>query len=259
MKISQRNLILIIIMGIVISSTFILYYWGQSLNPINRVQNLVKEAQRQIEIIPIEYESEATPQQLPAEKIHKVPFISQAPFGDWADDRQQDGCEEASLLMAYGWATGQALTNTEALAEILAMSAYEDENYGFHNDSSAADTQRLMTDYLHYSNTELIYDFTIDDMRSQLASGNIIVIPANGIALHNPNFTNGGPERHALVITGYNDAKSHFITNDPGTRNGKDYIYSYTTLFEAIRDYPSGHKNPILTERKAMIVVKPQS
>jgi hypothetical protein len=32
-----------------------------------------------------------------------VPFTSQAPLGQWKDERQQDGCEEASAAMAMAW------------------------------------------------------------------------------------------------------------------------------------------------------------
>ena len=34
-----------------------------------------------------------------AKVIYDVPFTSQAPFADWKDPRQQEGCEEASILM----------------------------------------------------------------------------------------------------------------------------------------------------------------
>src|SRR3989338_9613961 len=71
--------------------------------------------------------------------IENVPFTTQAPFADWEDDRQQDGCEEASVLMAIRWIRGQGITKQEALDEILAMSAYELEKYGSYHDTSAED------------------------------------------------------------------------------------------------------------------------
>lgn len=36
--------------------------------------------------------------------LYDVPFAAQAPFGEWSDKRQQDGCEEVSALMAVKWA-----------------------------------------------------------------------------------------------------------------------------------------------------------
>ena len=39
-----------------------------------------------------------------------------------------------------------------------------------------------------------------------------------------------------LVIKGFtSDGK--FITNDPGTRNGADYLYTESTLMSAIHDW----------------------
>jgi len=77
----------------------------------------------------------------------------------------------------------------------------------------------------------------------------------NGQALGNPNFTPPGPEYHFLLIRGYNPSTDTFITNDPGTRNGELYKYSSDTLFNAIRDYPTGDHLPITSTRKAMIVI----
>src|SRR3989344_6679608 len=49
-----------------------------------------------------------------------VPFAAQAPFGEWSDPRQQDGCEEASTIMAMHWVRGDmSLTLEEAKKEIL--------------------------------------------------------------------------------------------------------------------------------------------
>ncbi len=40
-----------------------------------------------------------------------VPFTVQAPLGDWTDARQQDGCEEASVLMAMAWVRDEEFVN----------------------------------------------------------------------------------------------------------------------------------------------------
>lgn len=57
--------------------------------------------------------------------------------------------------------------------------------------------------------------------------------------LGNPYFTPPGPIYHMLVIKGYN--LTEFITNDPGTRRGADYVYSYQTLMKAIHDWNNGN------------------
>lgn len=82
-----------------------------------------------------------------------------------------------------------------------------------------------------------------------------MVVPTNGRALGNPNFTAPGPERHMLVLIGYDPETKEFITNDPGTRQGRHYRYHEEVLFSAIRDYPTGDRVPITSVSKPGIIV----
>lgn len=184
-------------------------------------------------------------------------FTSQAPNGGWEDPRQQDGCEEASILIAGSWATGQAIgTKSQALAKILELSKMADSMFGTFHDSSAADSLKLYRSYWKSSKGTVKYDITVDDLKRGLADGNVIIVPSDGRALNNPNFTGGGPERHMLVIIGYDDATGMFTTQDPGTRNGANYRYKYSVLLNSIRDYPTGDHAPIpANARKAMILI----
>lgn len=187
-----------------------------------------------------------------------VPFTPQAPFGNWKDPRQQDGCEEASALMAMRWVFGKGLTLEEAEKEILAISDYELENYGSFHDTSVRDTVgRIFKGYFKYNNVEAKYNITANDIKSELNKGNLIVVPANGQKLKNPYYTPPGPERHMLVVRGYDSDANEFITNDPGTKRGELFRYPASVLMEAIYDYPTGHKEPVREITKAMIVVRP--
>jgi hypothetical protein len=60
-------------------------------------------------------------------------------------------------------------------------------------------------------------------------------VPADGKKLDNPNFKNGGPVYHMLVIKGFTGDK--FITNDPGTRLGADFIYTQSNLMYSLADW----------------------
>ncbi len=185
-----------------------------------------------------------------------VSFTAQAPFGEWSDQRQQDGCEEASALMAVRWARGQSLTLQQAKVEILAISDFEQEKYGSYHDTSVADTiSRIFKDYFKFNNVTAKYNIDENDIIDELEKGNLVVVPANGQKLKNPNFTPPGPERHMLVIKGYDPVKKQFITNDPGTRQGQSYRYSVTTMMAAIYDYKTGYHEPVTEIVKAMIVV----
>lgn len=188
--------------------------------------------------------------------IDNVPFISQAPFGDWADSRQQDGCEEASALMAVKWAREQSLTKDEALKEIIDISDFLLKKYGEYRDTSSQNTlDWIFKDYFQYDNVILVQDITVNDIIEELAKGNLVITAMNGQIMNNPNYRSPGPPRHMIVIRGYDPATKELITNDPGTRNGELYRYDATLLYSAIQDYPTGYHEIIQTIKKNMIVV----
>ncbi|MFA5131133.1 MAG: C39 family peptidase [Patescibacteria group bacterium] len=188
--------------------------------------------------------------------LQSVPFTSQAPYGNWQDLRQEDGCEEASSLMAVRWALGKGLSKDEALAAIIASSDYTLKKYGEYRDISAADTLNwIIKDYFNYQKAAVLNNVSQADIIAELNKGNVIIAPMNGQALANPYFTPPGPITHMLLIRGYDAARNVFITNDPGTRHGELYEYDADILFKAIRAYPTGNHEPITKIEKNVIVV----
>lgn len=208
--------------------------------------------------IPVGYTAESAEikeMNVPA-PTQEVPFTSQAPFAEWSDPRQQDGCEESSALMAVKWGRGQTLNRQEALEEILAASAYLEDEYGEYRDTSARDTvDRIFKGYFGYGKATLKEEARVGDIIEELSRGNLVVAPMDGRKLGNPNFTPPGPSRHMLLIKGYDADRRVFITNDPGTRAGNGYEYDARVLFEAIRDYPTGYQEPIESVEKNVIVI----
>ncbi len=184
-----------------------------------------------------------------------VPFTSQAPNGNWDDPRQQDGCEEASILMAWLWISGKTMTPDEAEKEIIAISEFEEVNYGNYHDTNAADTMKVMKAYYNYDKLSVKINPTVEDIKNELRQGRLVLVPANGQKLGNPNFKQPGPLTHMLVIRGFDDAKNEFTTNDPGTRKGEGYIYDYNTVYEAMVDYPTGMHLSQEGRPKSMIVI----
>ena len=178
----------------------------------------------------------------------QVPFVSQAPLGEWSDPRQQDACEEAVVLMALTWGRENFNLNyspTQWRDEIVALSDLQQEKYGEYRDASLKDIEgRMFRDYFNYEKTEIKDVVSPDDIILELEKGNLVLIPANGQALKNPNFKAPGPERHMVLIKGYDYEKEEFITNDPGTRKGAEYRYAKNLLFEAIRPYKTGYHLP---------------
>lgn len=187
-----------------------------------------------------------------------VPFASQAPLGEWSDERQQDGCEEASVAMAMAWINEEKnITKEEWLVRILALADFEQEKYGEHRDVAIADVVSWMfNDYFSYEKVAIKSVASSSAILEELEQGNIVLIPTNGRALMNPNFKAPGPEEHMILIKGYDYQTGQFITNDPGTRRGENYRYSPSIVFNAIRPYETGYKLPFpKTLVREMIVV----
>lgn len=186
-----------------------------------------------------------------------VPFTSQAPRFKWSDSRQQDGCEEASVLMAMAWVKGEkGVAAAEWEKRIIDLADFEQEKYGEHRDVSVQDTVDWMfKDYFSYGEVEIVKIKNSAQIVAELEAGNLVLVPVDGQALNNPNFTPPGPEHHFIVIKGYDYEKEEFITNDPGTRLGEDYRYSEDLIFEALRSYPTGYHDHYDEIRKEAIIV----
>lgn len=185
-----------------------------------------------------------------------ISFTSQAPFGNWADQRQEDGCEESSSLMAVYWARGLNLSKEKALDEIIKISDWELKKYGEFRDSGALDTlERIIKDYFGFNKAYLRERVSKQDLIDELERGNALIMPVNGRVLKNPYYTQPGPLRHMLVVRGYDSTRDIFITNDPGTRHGEGYEYGTDRLFYSMRDYKTGFHEDIVGVNRVMIVV----
>lgn len=191
--------------------------------------------------------------QLPAEINLKVPFVLQAPFAVW-DALHEDVCEEAAMIMLdafYKKKTG--FTKQEMEDEIQKVVAWEKNKFGFFEDTTVDQSVTVLQEYFGLADAMAVYDITIDDIKKEVAAGRPVVVPAAGKLLFNPNFRGGGPAYHMILIKGYTK-NGYFITNDPGTKRGADYIYKTDVLYKAIHDWVPGGN--VLDGQKAMIVVR---
>lgn len=193
---------------------------------------------------------------LPRSVLNNAPFVPQAPFANW-DAVHEETCEEAAIATAHFYRLGKKeISPEEAEAELMAQIKYQEEHMGSALDISVDQMVQLATGYYGEdpASMRIDEDYSLTDLKRYLAFGNVIVVPAAGRVLENPNFKQPGPLYHALVIIGYDDEKQQFITNDPGTRKGARWRYSYANLLESIHDFP-GDKEKILEGKKAVIVV----
>jgi len=193
---------------------------------------------------------------LPAEVNLAVPFLLQAPHQNWVEPFE-DACEEASLIMVDAFYQGRH-TNfaaDEGEAALLKTVAYEDSIYGHNKNTNTREVARTAENYFGYHNVIIRKITSASDMKAVLANGYPIIVPADGRALENPNFRNGGPDYHMLVVKGYTK-DGLWITNDPGTRNGPDYLYKQDVLLNAIHSFVEGNME---AGAKEIIVVLPNS
>ncbi|MFA6436354.1 MAG: hypothetical protein WCW30_04445, partial [Candidatus Gracilibacteria bacterium] len=117
---------------------------------------------------------------LPAEINLDVLFYSQAPTSDWGMP-YQEACEEASLLLAYYYATDQHdVTRDEFHQDLLAMVDFETNYFGQYQHTTIAQTAEMATVYLNFTNYEIVDNPTVDQLKEFLAAGDVIVAPFAG-------------------------------------------------------------------------------
>jgi len=170
--------------------------------------------------------------QKPKATLLDIPFASQAPLGDW-NQPYQDACEEASIVMIKYYKNRLSLSKESMKLEITQAVDWQVKNWGGHRDLDAKDTLKFAEDYFGLQGT-IINQPTAETIKEQLVLGNPVILPTAGRKLKNPNFRGLGPIYHMLVVRGYDDKISKFITNDPGTRKGERYLYDYDLLIAAI-------------------------
>ncbi len=155
--------------------------------------------------------------------------------------------------MVQSFLKNKKITITSALQDIQAMVNWQKNNYHQHANLTASSTAEMIQKFYHLQ-TQIVNFQTIDDIKNILRNSYPIIIPTAGRKLKNPNFKQPGPLYHMLVIKGFLKNGS-LITNDPGTRHGKDYIYKAQNLWSAIADWDENLQTPN-PKHKIGIVVK---
>ncbi len=208
-------------------------------------------------IPPLPVPENKIPEIVPDIVLMDVPFIVQAPFGQWGNPLYQSACEEASMFMAKLWLEGIAsVSSAEATESIKKIAEFEEKRFNTFYDLSIFDSAELMKEYYNYDNVEAKNGITADDIIQELIKGNLVIVPVSGQKLNNLFYTLPGPLEHNLLIRGYDFKTDEFITNDSGTRHGEEYRYPKQILEDVIRAYPTGHKEPVINIQKAMMIIK---
>lgn len=165
----------------------------------------------------------------------EVPFICQAPLQtpeNW--EYHEESCEEAALLQVHYYIQNKKTVDPyEAHEIILDMIDWQKNNFGEHRDLYANDMKIFIRDYYDYpeEEIEIIYNAEIKDIKKAVSGGYPVIVPIMGNILQNPYYPE--PGYHMLTVIGY--TPSHIITNDVGTRRGKDFSYENDIFMKAVK------------------------
>lgn len=176
-----------------------------------------------------------------------IPFYVQAPFGVW-NIITDDACEEASVLMLYYWVHGLKPSLADHDRKQVEMINYQEER-GYGVSVSVQDLKTISQNFLNFP-LKLVEIDDADDLRALLDAGEPIIFPADGKKLKNPNFRDGGPVYHMLVIKGYDG--DTFITHEPGTKRGENYRYSAATLMSAMGNWTGSQVDA--SDRRVLLI-----
>lgn len=183
----------------------------------------------------------------------KVPFTPQAPTANW-DELHNEACEEASMIMAHAYFSGMTdatLKPAFVEEEITKLTEWEKENYGYYLDINAEETAHTLEE-VYGLKTKVLNGYTEEQLKKELLQNHLVLILAAGRLLGNPNFRAPGPPYHMFVLRGWNT--QGFVTNDPGTRKGMNYVYSFQTIYNAGGDW-SHEINAVDQGTRAAVVV----
>lgn len=194
--------------------------------------------------------STSAPTEIPRQINLAVPFTSQAPEKNWSQP-WQDACEEAAVLMLDAYYKKYKLNILFSKDEILKMVQWEEDVKEWGRSIEIEKIQELVHHYMKISNSKIIENPNIEQIKQYVAAGAPVYVVADGKVLPNPHFRNGGPEYHVLIIRGYTETE--FITNDPGTQFGENFSYKYSDLMNSIRDWNGGE---VKTGKRAILVLE---
>lgn len=135
--------------------------------------------------------------------------------------------------MANAYLTGDkdiVMPPTQVESQITTLTNWEQQNFGYYLDTTAAETAKMI-EGVYGLKTQIITNYSEEQVKQALNDHEVVIIPEDGQLLGNPNYKTPGPIYHMLVIRGY--TPDAIITNDSGTKNGRNYSYSFATIYDA--------------------------
>ncbi len=255
-----KKILVIFLAILVITGVFLVFKILRTEKNQGKVMNIVNYGSSQDHAnISSNTNKQDPPEPLPQKFSTHVPFTPQAPTANW-DELHNEACEEASAVMvnaffnssSYEISTSLLLPPQEVEKEIDKLTRWQKQNLGYYLSITTEETAKMIE--ANFQLTAVVAPLDKEEMKKALAKGSLIILPASGQQLKNPYFKPPGPIYHMLVVTGFDG--DTFITNDPGTKRGLNYSYSYGTLENATGSWVHFKNEVNLTEKKIIIISK---
>ncbi len=170
----------------------------------------------------------------PSQHNLKMEFHSQAPLLNW-DLFHEEMCEEASVLLVINYFEGTSMTNDEFDEKLYDMQQQEEIILNVWESTTVAELKKFIESYFTDYKVIIVENITSEEIERYIASNIPVLLPMSGQTIGNPFYKAPGPVYHVLVVKGY--TTTHFITNDVGTKRGKDYFYKKNTIMNNIHDW----------------------
>lgn len=225
---SGVGMLILITLGIVMYPRVQLYLYRQqmekeNLETLQKIRSkdfITKSALESIQA------SELKPV-IPEKAYLEVLFFCQAPMmNDESWKIHHASCEEAALLQAVYFDKGIKDVDLNKVDKTLQdMIEWQEKHFGVHKDIHADSVKMLMMGFFGYQSDEIriIRNASIYEIKEQVALGLPVIAPTYGRLLKNPFYKQPGPEYHMVTVIGYTEDR--IITNDVGTKRGKDFSY----------------------------------
>lgn len=168
-----------------------------------------------------------------------VPYVSEAPEGDWSGN-WVNACEEATITMVEYYYKGyQNVSVYEAKTSLQKLFDEEDNRYGNNKNADASQMHEMISAFESFESI-IVENPTIDQIKNELLNGRPVISLHRGFTLNNPNipFSPTKSSYHTVVVVGFDDVSQEFITHDPGDDvDGVNHRYSYESFMSSLHNY----------------------
>jgi hypothetical protein len=139
----------------------------------------------------------------------------------------------------------------EVEAEIKKLTDWQEKAFGYYLDTTVAETAQMIRE-VYKLDAKVVESFDEEDIKQALVEDKLVILTVNGRKIGNPNYKPPGPKYHMLVVRGFEGGT--VITNDPGTRRGQNYKYTFKTLLNAATDWDHATNDIDEMVSKAIVV-----